>query len=40
MALNSNFGAVISKPKKLANLFEYFFGEDQARYILEIEDSN
>ena len=40
MALNSNFGAKISKPKKLANLFKYFFGEDQARYILEIEDNN
>ena len=37
MALNSNFGAKIHKPKKLTNLFEYFFGEDQARYIIEID---
>ena len=30
----------IQKPKKLNNLFKYFFGEDQARYIVEIEASN
>ena len=30
----------IQKPKKLTNLFEYFFGEDQSRYILEIEPKN
>ena len=23
--------------KKLGNIFEYFFGEDQCRYILEVE---
>ena len=40
MALNSNFGAKIYKPKKLTNLFRYFFGEDQARYIIEIESDN
>ncbi len=40
MSLNSNFGAKISKPKKLTNLFKYFFGEDQARYIVEIEENN
>ena len=28
------------KPKKLTNLFKYFFGEDQARYIIEIEVNN
>ena len=28
------------KPKKLRNLSEYFFGEDQGRYILEIEQKN
>ena len=38
MSMKSNYGAKINKPKKLANLFEYFFGEDQARYIIEIED--
>ncbi len=37
MALNSNFGAKIQKPKKLTNLIKYFFGEDQARYIIEID---
>ena len=33
----SNFGIKIQKPKKLTNLFEYFFGEDQRRYVLEID---
>jgi phosphoribosylformylglycinamidine (FGAM) synthase-like enzyme len=37
MSISSNLGAKIYKPKKLSNLFEYFFGEDQARYIVEIE---
>ena len=40
MAINSNYGAVIKKPKKLANWFEYFFGEDQSRYIVEIDEEN
>ncbi len=40
MAIFSNYGAKIYKPKKLANLFKYFFGEDQSRYILEIEPKN
>ena len=26
------------KPKKLLNLFEYFFSEDQSRYILEVKN--
>ena len=39
MSIGSNFGAKIFKPKKLTNLHEYFFGEDQARYIIEV-DSN
>ena len=37
MSLTSDFGAKIYKPKKLTNLFKYFFGEDQARYIIEIQ---
>ena len=37
MSLSSNFGAKIEKPKKIRNLFEYFFGEYQGWYILEIE---
>ena len=36
--MTSEFGAKIHKPKKLTNLFKYFFGEDQARYIVEIDD--
>ena len=40
MALKSDFGAKILKPKKLTNLLRYFFGEDQARYIIEIENHN
>ena len=40
MAMNSYYGMKIEKVKKLRNLFEYFFGEDQGRYILEVEHSN
>jgi phosphoribosylformylglycinamidine synthase len=40
MAINSDYGAKIEKPKKLTNLFRYFFGEDQARYIIEIKANN
>jgi phosphoribosylformylglycinamidine synthase len=40
MVFSSNFGIKIHKPKKLSNLFEYFFGEDQGRYILEIDNKN
>ena len=40
MVLSSNFGAKIYKPKKLTNLFKYFFGEDQARYVVEVETNN
>ena len=36
MAMGSEYGLKIDKPKKLQNLIEYFFGEDQGRYILEI----
>ena len=39
MAMSSNYGAKILKPKKLTNLFKYFFGEDQARYIIEVENN-
>ena len=37
MAMSSNYGIRIHKPKKLTNNIEYFFGEDQGRYILEID---
>ena len=40
MSISSNYGAKIQKPKKLTNLFKYFFGEDQARYIIEIDTDN
>ena len=40
MAISSDYGAKITKPKSLMNAFKYFFGEDQARYIIEIEDFN
>ena len=40
MSMESNFGVKINKPKKLTNLFEYFFGEDQSRYILEVDKNH
>ena len=40
MSLKSKIGAKIHKPKKLTNLLKYFFGEDQARYVIEIEHNN
>jgi phosphoribosylformylglycinamidine synthase subunit PurL len=40
MSLTSNYGVKINKPTKLANLFKYFFGEDQGRYLLEIDSKN
>ena len=40
MTFNTSYGAKIEKPKKLTNLSKYFFGEDQARYIIEIDNNN
>ncbi len=40
MSISSNIGLKINKPKKLINNFEYFFGEDQGRYIVEIKKDN
>ena len=40
MSISSGLGVKIEKPKKLRNLFEYFFGEDQGRYILEINQKS
>ena len=40
MSLSSQIGIKILKPKKLSNMFEYFFGEDQSRYIVEVEKNN
>jgi len=40
MSMESNIGVLINKPKKLTNQFEYFFGEDQSRYVLEVDQNN
>ncbi len=37
MSMSSGMGVKIEKPKKLSSLFEYFFGEDQGRYVVEID---
>ncbi len=38
--MGSNYGVKINKPKKLTNLLKYFFGEDQSRYVLEVDKNN
>ena len=40
MCMASGYGIDIQKPSKLSNLAEYYFGEDQGRYLLEIEPKN
>ena len=40
MSIGSSLGIKIEKSKKLRNLNEYFFGEDQGRYVLEIDEKN
>ena len=40
MSFYTSIGAKLHKPTKLTNLFKYFFGEDQARYVVEIEKNN
>ena len=40
MSLGSQIGIKINKPRKLSNIFEYFFGEDQSRYLVEVEKTN
>ena len=40
MSIGTDFGIKIQKPKKLTNLIGYFFGEDQGRYVIEIDPSN
>ena len=37
MSMPSEYGLKIEKPQNLSNLIEYYFGEDQGRYLLEIE---
>ena len=40
MSMSSGLGLKIYKPKKLKNFYEYFFGEDQGRYLIEISKNN
>ncbi len=40
MSIGTKYGIKINKPKNLTNIFGYFFGEDQSRYILEIDEKN
>jgi len=40
MCIKGNKGIKINSLKGLINKFEYFFGEDQARYIIEINSTN
>ncbi len=40
MAMSSNYGIKIQKPKKVRNPIEYFFGEDQGRFIVEINEDD
>ncbi len=40
MSISSGFGLKVFKPKKLINSLEYFFGEDQGRYLVEISKTN
>ena len=40
MSMSSGLGLKINKPKKLKNFYEYFFGEDQGRYLIEVSKNN
>ncbi len=40
MCIKGKIGALIKKPKTLINPIEYFFSEDQSRYIVEINNDN
>ena len=40
MSISSQIGIKINKPKKLSNIVEYFFGEDQSRYLIEVDKNN
>ena len=40
MCIKGKKGVTLKKPNYLINQFEYFFGEDQGRYIIEIEKDN
>jgi len=40
MCIKGKKGAVLKKPNYLINQFEYLFGEDQGRYIIEIDKND
>jgi len=40
MCLHTEYGLKIDKPQRLSNLMEFYFGEDQGRYLLEVEPEN
>ena len=40
MCLNTEYGLKIDKPQRLSNLMEFYFGEDQGRYLLEVDPEN
>ncbi len=40
MCIKGKKGLTLKKPSYLTNQFEYFFSEDQGRYIIEIENKN
>ena len=40
MSISSQVGVKIQKPQKISSIFEYFFGEDQGRYLIEVEKNN
>ena len=40
MCIAGSKGINITKPKGLINYFEYFFGEDQGRYLIEVEKAD
>ncbi len=40
MCIKGNIGIELKKPKSLLSEFEYFFSEDQGRYIIEISKSD
>ena len=40
MCIHGKIGARIKIPKDNINLHEYFFGEDQSRYLIEVSEKN
>ena len=40
MCIKGNKGIILKKPKYLINEIEYYFGEDQGRYIIEVSKAS